>query len=170
MNKKINKLVEELFLEYSDSLFRYCYFKLGTDRELAKDIVEEAFYKLSIALLEWKKIDNHKSYLYKICSNMIIDNSRKNKPISIYDEQIDQSIMSYEDNNKDKIDAKLEVEKIYRILSKMWEDDKNLFILRFVEEYSPKEIAKILNKPTNNITVKLHRIKSKIQNEFNILD
>ncbi|MDF1682767.1 MAG: hypothetical protein P1U46_03475 [Patescibacteria group bacterium] len=37
-----------------------------------------------------------------------------------------------------------------------------MFLLRFVEELNPKEIAKIYKKDVNSITVKLHRLKTKV--------
>ncbi len=72
----------------------------------------------------------------------------------------------YEESHTEKIDAKMEVEKIHALLQEMKEHDKELFILRFVEEYSPQEIAEIYKKPVNAITVRLHRLKLRITAEL----
>lgn len=59
------------------------------------------------------------------------------------------------------------MEKIYHILSWLSDEDKNICILRFVEEYTPKQIAESLWKDVNAITVKIHRLKTKIITQFN---
>lgn len=167
MNREVQDKLKWLYDENIDALYRYAYFKMQSNEEQALDIVQEAFCKLWIELTKWKKIENLKSYIYRMVSNKIIDYYRKNIPISL-EEQVDNFWDTFEDtsNIEDITYAKLEVEKIYRILAGLDDFDKDIFILRFVEELSPKEIAQRYDADINSITVRLHRLKEKVKTQF----
>jgi len=167
MNEDINKIIKELYDENIDSLYRYAYLKLQSKEEEALDIIQEAFYKLAIELNKWKEIDNLKSYIFKMVSNRIIDFHRKNSPVSL-EEHINTFWDTFAWNNdiEDITHAKLEVEKIYRILAWIDDFDKDIFLLRYVEWFSPQEIAERYDVKVNNITVRLHRLKEKIKSHF----
>lgn len=164
----MEKTLKKLYDENIDSLYRYAYFKLNSNEDEVFDIIQESFYKLWVELSKWKQIDNLKSYIYRIVSNKIIDFYKKNENISI-EENLDTLWNQLVDNtNIENItDAKLEVEKIYHILAWFNEEDQNIFLLRYVEEFSPKEVAKILDKDSNTITVRIHRIKNKLLEKLN---
>jgi len=58
--------------------------------------------------------------------------------------------------------AQIEIERMYGILDELPEQDRDLFLLRFVEDITPKEIAETLGLDTNALTVRLHRLKNKV--------
>lgn len=167
MNREVQKILKWLYDDNIDALYRYTYFKMQSNEEEALDIIQESFYKLGQELIKGKKIENLKSYIYRMISNKIIDYYRKNIPISL-EEQIDNFWDTFEDtSNIENITyAKLEVEKVYQILAWLDDFDKDIFILRFIEELSPKEIAERYNADVNSITVRLHRLKAKVKSKF----
>ena len=167
MNGDTENILKELYDEHVDALYRYAYFKLQSNEEEVLDILQDAFYKLWIELTKGKKIDNPKSYLYRMVSNKVIDFYRKNIPVSL-DEQIETIWDTLADSTdvENITHAKLEVEKIYRILAWLDDFDKDIFLLRFVEELSPKEIAQRYDADVNSITVRLHRLKDKVKSHF----
>jgi RNA polymerase sigma factor (sigma-70 family) len=167
MNGCPNNFFKELYETHIDALYRYAFFKMQSNEEEALDIIQETFYKLWIELKKGKKIENYKSYLYRMVSNKIIDYYRKNAPISL-DEQIDTHWDIFIDSSdvEDITYAKLEVEKVYRILAWLDDFEKDIFLLRFVEEMSPKEIAERYDANVNSITVRLHRLKDKVKSHF----
>ena len=67
---------------FSDALFRHCYFRLY-DREKSKDIVQEAFIKTWEYSLKGQEIENTRAFLYKVLNNLIIDEIRKKKALSL---------------------------------------------------------------------------------------
>lgn len=167
MNGEVQQILKWLYDENIDALYRYAYFKMQSNEEEALDIIQESFYKLGQELTKGKKIENLKSYIYRMISNKIIDYYRKNIPISL-EEQVDTFWDTFEDTNnvEDITYAKLEVEKVYRILAGLDDFDKDIFILRFVEELTPKEIADRYDADVNSITVRLHRLKQKVKSQF----
>ena len=67
--------------QHVDALFHYCLFNIS-DREVAKDIVHDAFAKTWNYIVKGGHIDNMKAFLYKIIKNLIIDYYRKKKTLS----------------------------------------------------------------------------------------
>lgn len=68
--------------EHSDALFRHVLIRVR-DREVAKDIVQEAFSRTWLYLSEGKKIDYMRAFLYRVANNLIVDGSRKKKSASL---------------------------------------------------------------------------------------
>jgi len=167
MNRNHNEIIKELYESTIDGLYRFAYFKLQSQEEEILDLIQESFYKLSLELKAWKKIDNMNAYIYKVLWNKIIDYYRKQKSVSL-DEHIDVHGDTFEggSNIEDITHAKLEVEKVYRILAWLDGFEKDIFLLRYVEELSPKEISKIYDIPVNTLTVRLHRIKEKVSSHL----
>lgn len=63
--------------------------------------------------------------------------------------------------------AQIEMERMYGILDELPVPDRDIFLLRFVEDITPKEIAEMLDLDTNALTVRLHRLKQKVSDLFN---
>jgi RNA polymerase sigma-70 factor (ECF subfamily) len=167
MIRETQNTLKDLYDDHVDELYRFAFFKMQSHDDEATDIVQQAFYKLWIELSWWKDIENKKAYLYRIVGNKIIDFYRKNKPISL-DEQIESlgDILEGSSDIENETHTKLEVEKIYRILAWLSDNDRDIFILRYVEELSPKQIAERYDLDINTLTVKLHRLKEKIKASF----
>ena len=68
----------EAYDQYSDAIFRYCYYRVY-DREKAKDCVQEAYCRTWKYMESGKEIENLRALLYRIATNIIIDDSRKKK-------------------------------------------------------------------------------------------
>lgn len=167
MNGDSKHALRDLYDENIDALYRYVYFKMQSHEEDVLDVIQEAFYKIGIELWWGKKIDNLKAYLYRIVSNKIIDFYRKNKPISL-EQQIDDfgDVFQDETDVENIAHAKLEVEKVYHILAGLTSFEKDIFLLRFVEGFSPKDIAQRFDTDVNSVTVRLHRLKEKVKWEL----
>jgi DNA-directed RNA polymerase specialized sigma24 family protein len=69
----------QAYLLHSDSIFRFCFFRLS-DRELAKEVAQEAFTRTWQYLVNGSEIKNIRAFLYKTASNLVIDQYRKRRP------------------------------------------------------------------------------------------
>lgn len=137
---------ESYYSLYSDTIYNYIYFKVWNDASLAYDITSDVFMKV---LKNLEKYDinkwNFQSWLYKIAGNTIIDYYRSNKEHEdIHDENI-ENMMFYYDDIKEKIDAQLDLERIYSELNKLLPETKKIITLRIFEELSFSEISKIMD-------------------------
>ena len=108
--------------------------------------------------------DNVKAFLYTSVRNAITDWYRKKKPVSLdglqelgFDAEVEEA--SYSD--------KFDVEKILEKANDLEEMYREIIILRFVNDLSVKEIAKLLNERENNISVRIHRAVDKLKKQYN---
>jgi RNA polymerase sigma-70 factor (ECF subfamily) len=123
------------------------------DQALADDIFQESWFRFLRAspahLLEHQR----KAYLYKIGVRLVIDHQRKRKLEEKY--QVEEK-MAIEDHDRSFLSH--DMEKIFHMLKPR---ERTLMWLAYVEEYSHKEISRIVNLKEKSIKVQLFRIRSK---------
>lgn len=164
MNKERGKS-EELFVElyntHVDAIFRFCYFKTG-DREVAKDLTQDTFIK-AFKYLGKGEIKNAKSFIYTIAKNTVIDFWRKKK--SIPESHLPEGFFEYisEKNNPTIVDTDVDYYTFLLLLEKLSPIDREVIVLRFVEDMSPKDMAKLLGGRENTILVRISRAKEKLR-------
>lgn len=81
-----NSTNSEIFIkaygDYEKSLLRRSFFKVS-DKVLAEDLVQITFLKTWEYLIKTGKIDSMKAFLFHVLNNLIIDEYRKQKPVSL---------------------------------------------------------------------------------------
>lgn len=169
MHQHHEQALRECFEKYADMLYRLCLFRLHGDEMMATDFVQESFYRAGVELAKWKDIQNLKSFVFRIAMNLIIDLSRKVKIESLDEkEENDDFIPEVTIPSPERqAHAQIEIERMYGILDELPAEDRDLFLLRFVEDITPKEIAEMLGMETNALTVRLHRLKKKVADSLN---
>jgi RNA polymerase sigma-70 factor (ECF subfamily) len=156
MDKQDNKKAAFLaaYDEHSDALFRHCLFKVS-DRELAKDLVQEAFTKAWTYLSKGHEVANMRAFLYKTLNNLIIDEYRKKKSVSL-DSLADEGFDPRAENLPNDSDI-LDGARAVALLSKLDDPYKDAVFLRYVNGLEISEIAKITGNSENTVSVHIHR-------------
>lgn len=161
---------EPEFLEaydlYSDALFRHCYFRVY-DRERAKDMVQETFIRTWEYVSSGKEVSNIRAFLYKVLNNIIIDDIRKKKSLSLDD--LSESGFQPTDNRIGKMRVELAAEAgtLMKSMRKMDHEKSQLLIMRYIDGLGPKEISSILGENENVISVRLNRALKELRQIFN---
>ncbi len=123
------------------------------DQNLADDIFQESWFRFlrasPVHLLEHQK----KAYLYKIAVRLVIDYKRRNKVAEKF--RVEENIVGSE---HDRSFLSIDMEKIFKLLKPR---ERTLLWLAYVEEYSHKEISRIVNLKEKSIKVQLFRIRTK---------
>jgi RNA polymerase sigma-70 factor, ECF subfamily len=162
-----NKLIEEareggqdsfrrLYEHYSIPIYRFVFLRVN-DRKEAEDLTHEVF------LASWKNIRSYKSrgfpfssWLYRIARNKVIDHYRTRKDHLRVDE-VEEGRLGIIDSIPATMDTKLSFERVKRHFDELTPDQKDVAIMRFVEEMSHKEIAKALGKSEGAVRLIQHR-------------
>lgn len=153
-----NQIMEHMLLrafdELSDALFRHCYYRVY-DRERAKEIVQETFTKTWEYLAKGGTIENMKAFLYRVATNLIIDESRKKKTLSL--EEMQET--GFDPSGKDFKNMVVGVEgkEMIKLLTLLDEKYRVPIVMRFIDDLLPKHIAEILGETENTISVRIHR-------------
>jgi len=158
--KDIKKHFLALYEQYSDQLFRYCFFKTS-NREQSLEIVQEVFMKAWVSMQNGMVMDNSKAFLYAATRNAITDWYRKKKPVSL-DEMSDVGFDAPYETHGTSYD-KLEAERILEKTANLEEKYREVIVLRFVNDLSVTEIAELLGEKENNVSVRIHRALEKLR-------
>lgn len=144
----------ELYETEADAVFRFVFFKIS-DREKAKDIVQEAFVRVWEYLSSGKPVSNKRAFTFRVAGNIVIDQYRKKKEYS-FDELHESGFDASDDSGAtmaERIDAKEALETLRTIPEKYGE----AVWLRTVEGWSVKDIAQHLGESENVVSVRIHR-------------
>lgn len=149
---------EKQFIEahdqYSQALFRHCYYRVF-DKEKAKDFVQEAFCRTWKYITQGNEIENLRAFLYRTVSNIIIDESRKKKQVSL--DAIMEKGFAPKADQRELNEAHFANKEAMEIINGLDKKYKEVIIFKYVDGFSAREIARMVNKTENNVHVLLHR-------------
>ncbi|MDP2593255.1 MAG: RNA polymerase sigma factor [bacterium] len=143
----------------SDSVFRFCFFKTS-DRNVALELTQDIFLRFWKNISDGKKIKNHRAFLFKVARNRIIDWYRSKKALSLDTMIEDKGDLVFADglwesqlDIEDMAEGRYVIEKIKSLHPTL----RQAVYLRFVEGFSPGDIAKILDISSNAASVRINR-------------
>lgn len=140
-----NEAFGQVFEEYFTSIYRYLYFRLG-DKTLADDLTQDVFLKVFESLESLVVSDKSPlTYFYTVARNLLIDNYRKKK-ISTIDEDEAINKLIEEDNPEKQAILGDDIKKLKDALQKISPAEADALILKFIDNYSNKEIGQIMGK------------------------
>src|SRR3989344_5484924 len=132
VRKKDPDAFGQIYDLYVTSIYRFIYFKVA-NRADAEDLTSEVFLKIWQYLIDCEdEIDNLRALIYKFGRNLVID---------FYRQRAKRELIG----NEEIVLAG--VKDVYR----------EVLVLRYIEELSISEMAKILEKSKGSVRVLLHR-------------
>ena len=173
--------LDSLFIMHKKRIFNYINSKIK-DVDVSNDILQETFIKVFKVLKNGKYVEKGKflSWVLRISHNLIMDYFRNKKRSKIiFEKDLNCLIANMNCGFEQKQKKMLSDETIRKVLSKMIDklpqDQKEIVNLRFFQNYSFREIAKINNISINTalgrvrysiINLKNEMKKSIIKNEL----
>lgn len=158
--EKHKKILTEAYEEYSQAIFRYCFFKIS-DREKALDFVSETFTRTWQYMLKGNDIENMKTFLYTTASHIIIDEYRKKKSISL--DALMDSGNEPQGETKEALYTAFDIARVMKKMLKLPKNDNAILGMRYIEDLSIQEIATKLNESENTVSVRIHRGLGKLK-------
>ena len=156
---------EERFLkafdEYADALFRHAMYRLS-DRERAVEIVHDTFTRAWIYVRGGHEITTYKPFLYKVLNNLIIDEYRRRKELSLdailAEEGIDEGTFEeLHEGSVEELTFLLDAKRASELLSEVPPVYREVLTFRYVDGLGPKEIAELIEETENVVSVRIHR-------------
>lgn len=124
------------------------------------DITQDVMFKLWDSRKELARVGNMKAYVLKITRNICLDILKKQKPL-YDDEQVLQN--GGQENPMQQIEMKDTAEAVRQIINTLPPNQKEVVLLREIEELEYEEISKITGLGLNNIRVLLSRARTKVK-------
>lgn len=143
--------------QYSNKIYKYCFHMLR-HRQEAEDAAQEVFLKAYQHYSDMKDVQAIGLWLYKTayrhCLNII-----KKKRLLSFVSMIDTHIESMTcDTHYDDIDG-----DITAILNKLSPSDRNIFILRVLEDKTYEDISRIMDISSSAARKQYERAKNRIK-------
>ncbi len=154
MRKSLHADFVSAYNDFSESIFRYCYSRLS-NRERALEIMQETFMNAWNYLMQGNTISYLKAFLYRTANNLIVDQYRKKKTLSL-DDLHEKGFDPWLDS-EEKLYYAIEGKQALRALSSINQKYHEALALRYVEGFSIKEIAAKVRETQNNVSVRIHR-------------
>ncbi len=168
-------LLDELIVRYQHRLLRYLMFLTG-NRDTAEDLFQEVWMRVLVHGDQFNARSRFETWLFTIARNLVIDLRRKRTMKSL-DELIDGAgdddrsicfeVAADDPNPFDRVSNLEDREKIAAALLELDTLRREVLVLRFHEDLSLEEIAKITRAPLSTVKSRLYRgmaaIKPKLE-------
>ena len=135
----------ELMRRYQERVYWVARRIVGSHDD-ADDIVQESFVKAYLSLGEFRGDSSFYTWIYRIAVNMSLNVLRKRKIWSYLHESelLTRILSSSDDPGKDLEHSEIET-ALRRVTAKLPERQKAVFVMRYFDEMTYKEIAIVLN-------------------------
>ena len=151
-----------LYDKYQPSIYRFIFLKVS-HREEAEDLTHQVF------LSAWEHMGSFHhgdvpfaSWLYRIARNKVIDYYRTHKAHTSL-ENVPDEIIALDARTANQIDTHLQLERVYQALMELSDDQRDIIIMRFVNELSYKDIAHALGKNQATVRVIQYRALARLK-------
>ncbi len=155
-----DKLLSGLFEEYKQMMFKIAMGILHNISD-AEDAVQDAFVHIINNLKRFSRIPagKRKAYLNKVVKNICYDRIRKEK--RRHECNIDDFDLC-SGSVDDEVFLALTVEEIRNLLNELPERDQEILYFYLFDDYPPKDIAKIMGIPQEQISTYIERARKQL--------
>jgi len=158
-------LIEELIVRYQHRLLRYLLFLTG-NRDTAEDLFQEVWMRVLVRGDQFNGRARFETWLFTIARNLVIDLRRK-RTLNSLDELIEGSteddrsmtfeVAAGEPTPFERVSNLEDRERIAAALLALDALHREVVVLRFHEELSLEEIAKVTRAPLSTVKSRLYR-------------
>lgn len=146
------KLIEPI----KEGLYKIAFMYVGNEHD-ALDCVHDSIVKAIKSLRKLKEPQYFNTWITRITINTCKDYIKKNNKVSLVD------INDYENVIKAKENEYEETEEISMILNKLNEKERELIVMRYLEDMSLKDIAHKSKEPLGTIKSRMSRTLRKLR-------
>ncbi len=169
--------MEQLVDIYHRDVFRMVFYRTRSKMD-AEDITQEIFIKMVNSIHGLKDPLKFKSWLFSIAINKVRDYYRKRKMLGLLgmnpDQTENQPDMVMEDQltyspDKNLLDREFQ-DRLSDFLGELSRWEKEVFILRFINQLKIREVAATLKKSESTIKTCLYRALKKLSRNYELRD
>ncbi|HHT23780.1 MAG TPA: sigma-70 family RNA polymerase sigma factor [Bacteroidales bacterium] len=152
---------DELYIRYSKQMLNYFYRMLYFDKERAEDMLHDLFLKIIEKPYLFNTEKKFSTWIYTVAGNML-KNEFRDVQIHGNHEKAYGNEQETRIENEQKVDSKLFLASLNKELDKFDSELKQIFVLRYFDEMSIKEIAEIANCPEGTVKSRLFYMNKKL--------
>lgn len=150
--------------DYEKGLNLYAFFKVH-DHAVGEDLVQDTFIKAWSYLVRGGKIDVMKAFLYHVLNNLIVDEYRKHKMVSL-DTLLAKGFEPGADHSGRMLNV-LDGKAAVLLIQRLPKTYQKVMQMRYLEDLSLKEMALATGQSKNTVAVQVHRGLKKLNLLYN---
>jgi len=147
--------------DFAKGLNRHSFFKLG-NHALGDDLVQDTFIKTWSYLVKGGKIEVMKAFLYHVLNNLIIDEYRKRKTVSL-DILQEKGFEPRAKESSERLISIIDSKDALVLIMKLPVRYQKVIKMRYSQDLSLREISLITGQTQNAIAVQVHRGLAKLK-------
>lgn len=164
------QLFSEAFDKHSNELFRHAQLRLS-NRERALELTQESFVRAWQYLQGGGYIDSYRPFLYRTLNNLIIDEYRKKKSVSLDQmmedpetaQAVEGQLLSDDFDLFESATTRFDAKRAQKLLETLPETYRTVVVMRYIDGLSPQEIAACIGESENVVSVRIHRAIRKLR-------
>jgi RNA polymerase sigma-70 factor, ECF subfamily len=149
---------DQLYSHYTDALYRYIFARCG-DTAAAEELLGDLWLRVVERITSFRMPDHgaevaFTAWLYQIARNLVIDRYRKRKYAS---GPLDDSWQSGDPAVEDEIERREHHHALKAALTTLTPDQREIVMLRFFEERTSSEVARLTGRSETAVKALQHR-------------
>jgi RNA polymerase sigma-70 factor (ECF subfamily) len=146
--------------EHADAIFRFCYAQTGR-RDDARDLTQDTFARAWRHWAAGRRVDQWRPFLYRIARNAAIDLSRRTRPQSL--DALQDAGFDILDEHAPDPSVSAEASRAVQLIASLEPAYRDAVAMRFVDDMSPRDIARITGERESAVSVRIHRGLEKLR-------
>lgn len=151
--------------EHKTSIFNYILYRIGFDRDLAEDLTSDIFLKAFEHFDSYDKNRPFKTWIFTIAHNHLVNYYAGKKEVLPLEEARE---LVKETGSKDSAEHNMTMERILSLISGLPESQRDIVTMKYVNDLTNEEIARITGKEEGTIRTALSRAISALRGQYNI--
>lgn len=140
-------------------IYRYVYFRVGKNREVAEDLVADIFTKALEHFDQYDPEISESAWIYRIAHNKVLNHWRDSKPTADVDDPVIEAAIGGIDQ-RGKMNERLDIEAL---LAQLTPEERELVTLKYLSGYQYSAMGEALGKSADAVKVATHRAMQKLK-------
>lgn len=153
-----------LFVRHRGDVARLVHRMLGNAPD-AEDVVQEVFFQVHKSLKDFRGQSKFTTWLHRVTVNVVLMHRRSQKSRPVLSEELaadvtpdDAGVLPDED-----VDRRVRTRAFLRLLDKLADKKRTVFVLHDLEGVSPQEIAEIVGAPVLTVRTRLFYARRELE-------
>ena len=153
---------EILLDKYEAAVYRFFYYSQG-NHQTAQDQCGETFARFVASVANLRAHNAHalKAFIFAIARNILLETFRR-KRLSREDMSLLEDVPSNRPSVFREVSSPDELQFVLSIIGQFREPERQILLLRFVEDLQLDEIAEVMKMPLNSVKSHVHRSRKRL--------
>ena len=149
-----SRAFRELFREHKSDVARLVYRMLGPSADL-EDVIQEVFLQVYRSIHGFKGNSRFSTWLYRVTVNVVLMHRRAARSRPVFADASEPLATDDRVLPDEEVARRARVEAFYRLLERLSEKKRTVFVLHELEGVSPADISRMVGAPVLTVRTRL---------------